>query len=95
MIHSFEEILTPHPANPNPPEAAMPQAAWEALLRDAVQGIRHPYTPKNLRRWLLTPHSRAWAISAPQASPPPHHQHSGEENGKGKARSKGARRGCR
>ena len=47
MVHTFEEICTCTPASPNEaaPEAAMPQAAWEALLRDAVQGLRPPPTP--------------------------------------------------
>ena len=97
MVHTFEEIRTRTPANPNEaaPEAAMPQAAWEALLRDAVQGLRPPYTPETLRRWLQTTHPHAWAIGAPQASPPPHHHHTGKGKGKGKARGKGARRGPR
>ena len=49
MVHTFEEVRTRTPANPNEaaPEASMPQAAWEALLRDAVQGLRPPYTPKS------------------------------------------------
>ena len=44
MVHTFEEIRTCTPVNPNKaaPEAIMPQAAWEALLRDAVQGLRRP-----------------------------------------------------
>ena len=38
MAHTFEEIRIRTPANPNEAalEAAMPQAAWKALLRDAV-----------------------------------------------------------
>ena len=54
MVHTFEESRTRTPANPNDAgaEAAMPQAAWEALLRDAVQGLRRPYTPEALRWWL-------------------------------------------
>ena len=49
MVHTFEEIRTRTPADPNKsaPEAIMPQAAWEALLRDAVQGLRPPYTPQS------------------------------------------------
>ena len=44
VVHTFEEMLTRTPAGPNEaaPEAIMPQAAWEALLCDAVQGIRPP-----------------------------------------------------
>ena len=46
MVHTFEEIRTRTPANPNKAatEATMPQAAWEVLLWDAVQGLRPPYT---------------------------------------------------
>ena len=75
--HTLEEILTRTPANPNKtaPEATMPQRAWEALLRDAVQGLRRPYTPETLRQWLHTTRPWAWAIGAPQALPPPHCQH--------------------
>ena len=47
MVHTFEEVRTRTPADPMEaaPEAIMPQAAWEALLHDAVQGLRPPYTP--------------------------------------------------
>ena len=34
----------------------------------SVQGLRTPYSPQALRRWLQATHSRAWAISDP-----PHH----------------------
>ena len=97
MVHTFEEIRTRTPANPDEaaPEAAMPQAAWGALLRDAVQGLRPPYTPKTLRWWFQTTHPRAWAIRAPQAPPTPEHHHTGKRKCKGKARGKGARRGPR
>ena len=69
MVHTFEEIRTRTPANPNvaAPEAIMPQAAWEALLRDAVHGRRPPYTPRNLRQWPQATHPRP----GPSA-PPPH-----------------------
>ena len=76
----------------------MPQAAWEALLRDAVQGLRPPYTPQALRQWLQATHPKAWAIGTP--SPPCHHHtRKGKNTGKGRARdrqghsSKRARRG--
>ena len=51
MVHTLEEVRTRTPADPNEaaPEAIMPQAAWEALLRDAVQGLRPTYTPQALR----------------------------------------------
>ena len=44
MVHTFEEIRTRTPANPNEaaPEAIIPQAAWEALLQDASQGLCPP-----------------------------------------------------
>ena len=67
----------------------MPQRAWKALFRDAFQGFRRPYNLEIFRWWLRTTRPRAWAIGAPQASPPPHHQHS--ENGKEK--KKGPRQG--
>ena len=60
----------------------MPQKAWEAVLRDGVQGIRRPYTPETLRRWLQNTHPRARAIGAPLTSPPPHLQHTGKGNGR-------------
>ena len=73
MVKTFEEIRTRTPANPKEaaPEDAMPQAAWKALLRDVVQGLRRPHTPKTLRWWLQTSHPQAWAIGAPQAAPHP------------------------
>ena len=97
MVHTFEEIRTRTPAIPNEaaPEPAMLQAAREALLRDGVQGLRPPYTPETLRRWLQSTHPQVWAIGAPQAPHPPYHHHTGKEKGKGKARGKGAKRGSR
>ena len=105
MVHTFEEICTRTPANPNEaaPEAAIPQAAWEALLRDAVQGLRPPHTRKTLHQWLQTTHLQAWAIEAPQAPFPPNHHHTGRGKDKGKGREregnrhpgKGARRRAR
>ena len=100
MVHTFEEVRTRSPADRNEaaPEANMPQAAWEALLRDSVQGLRPPYTPQALRQWLQATHPKALAIGAP---PPPHHHHSGKgkSTGKGRARDgkghsgKGAQKG--
>ena len=102
-VHTFEEIRARTPANPSEaaPEAIMPQAAWEALLRDAVQGLRPPYTPQTLRRWLQATYPKAWAIGAPQPPPPPRHHHTGKGKGTGKGRprdrkghsGKGARKG--
>ena len=88
MVHTFEEMRTCTPADPNEaaPEAIMPQAAWEALLRDAVQGLRPPYTPQALRQWLQASQPKAWAIGLP--SPPRHHHtRKGEDKGKGRARN--------
>ena len=90
MVHTFEEVRTRTPANPNEtaPEAMMPQAAWEALLRDTVQGLRPPYTPQALRRWLQATHPQAWATGAPSPPRPSHHHHTrkGQDKGKGRAR---------
>ena len=70
MVHTFEEVRTRTPADRNEatPEAIMPRAAWEALLRDAEQGLRPPYTLRTLGQWLQATRPQAWAISAP----PPH-----------------------
>ena len=103
MVHTFEEVRTRTPADPNEaaPQAIMPQAAWEALLRDAVQGLRPPYTPEALRQWLQANLPQAWAVGT--LSPPrpsrDHHTRKGEDKGKGRARDikghsgKRARRG--
>ena len=88
MLHTFEEVHDRTPADPNEvaPEAIMPQATWEALLRDAVQGLCPPYTPRTLRQWLQATHPQAWASSAP---PPSHHHHTGKGKGTGKERARG------
>ena len=103
MVHTFEEVRTRTPANPDEaaPEAILPQAAGEALLRDAVQGLRPPYTPQALCQWLQATHPKAWAVSAPSPTRPSRHHHTrkGEHKGKGRARDtkghsdKRARRG--
>ena len=96
VVHTLQEIRTRTPANPNKAsrETAMPQAAWEDLLRDAVQGLRRPHTPETLRRWLQTTHRQAWAIGAPQAAPPtpppPHREGKGQGQGKGKGSEAGS-----
>ena len=100
MVHTFEELRTRTPSEPNEaaPEAIMPQAAWEALLCDGVQGLRPPYTPQALRQWLQATHPQAWAIGAPSSA---RHRHTrkGKDKGKGRARDtkgpsgKRARRG--
>ena len=93
MVHTFEEIRTRTTANPNEaaPEAAMPQAAWEALLRDKVQVLRPPKPPNP-------------PPVAPDQSPPgvghrcptgphnpPHRHHLGEGKGTGKGRARDGR----
>ena len=87
-VHTFEEVRTRTPADPNEaaPEAIMPQATWEALLEDAVQGLRPPYTPRTLCQWLQATHPQAWASGA---TPPPHHHHTGEGKVTGKGRARG------
>ena len=89
MVHTFEEIRTRTPADPNEaaPEAIMPQAAWEALLHDAVQGLRPPYTPQALRQWLQATQPQAWAVGAPSPPRPSRHHHTrkGKDKGKGRA----------
>ena len=88
MVHTCEELRSRTPTDPNeaPLEAIMPQAAWEALLRDAVQGLRPPYTPRTLRQWLQATHPQAWASGAP---PPPYHHHTGRGKDTGKGRARG------
>ena len=90
MVHTFKEIRTRTPANPYEAalEAIMPQAAWEALLRDAAQGFRPPYTPQALRQWLQATHPEAWAVGAPSRPRPSRHHHTrkGKDKGKGRAR---------
>ena len=86
MVHTFEEIRTRTPADPDKaaPEAIMPQAAWEALLRDAVHGLRPPYTPQALRQWLQATHPQAWANGAPSPARLSRHHHTGKGKDKGK-----------
>ena len=90
MVHTFEEVRTRTLADPNEaaPEAIMPEAAWEALLRDAVQGLPPPYTPEALHQWLQATHPQAWAVSAPSPPRPSRHHHTrkAEDKGKGRAR---------
>ena len=90
MVHTFAEIRTRIPADPNEaaPEAIMPQAAWEALLREAVQGLRPPYTPRTLPPWLQGTHPQAWAIG-----PPPHREGKGHGQGEGKGQRGTLRQG--
>ena len=90
MVHTFEEIRTRTSADPNEagPEAIMPQAAWEALLRDAVQGLRPPYTPEALRQWLQATHPQTWAGGAPSPPRPSRHHHPRKRRDKGKGRAR-------
>ena len=71
MVHTFEEIRILTPAKPKEaaPGATMPQVAWKALLRDAVQGLCPSYTPQTLGKWLHTTHPRR-GPSAPHRPPP-------------------------
>ena len=88
MVHTFEEMRTRIPAEPNKaaPEAIMAQAAWEALLRDAVQGLRPPYTPQALCQWLQATHPQGLGHRSPLPTPPPPHQ---EREGEGQGEGKG------
>ena len=89
MVHTLEEVRIRSPANPNQaaPDASMPQAAWEALLRDAVQGLRPPYTPQALRQWLQANRPQAWAAGAPSPPRPSRHHHTRKREDKGKGRA--------
>ena len=71
MVHTIEEVRTRTHADPNEaaPEAIMPQAAWEALLRSAVQGLCPPCGPRTVRQWLQANPPQAWAISPPPPNP--------------------------
>ena len=98
MVHTFEEVRTRTPADPKEaaPEATMPQAAWEALLRNAVQGLGPPYTPQAVRQWLQATHPQAWAIGAPLPTPPPpHREGEGHGQGEGKGQQGTLRQGGR
>ena len=91
MVHTLEEIRTCTPATRNEaaPEAAMLQAAWQALLRDVVQGLHPPHTPATLRRWLQT--TPRHGPSAPHRPPQPDHHHTGKGKGKDKGRARGGK----
>ena len=103
MVHIFEDIRTCTPANHNEAAlgATMPQAAWEALLRDAVQRLRPSYTPQNpppVAPDHPPPGVGHWRPTGP---PPPHQHHTRKAKGTGKGRArdgkghpgKGARKG--
>ena len=87
MVHTFEEVRTHTPAEPNEaaPEAIMPQAAWQALLHDAVQSRRPPYTPKILRQWLQATHPQGLGHRRPPPNRPPSHR-GGEGHGQGEGK---------
>ena len=90
MVHTFEEVRTRTPADLNeaPSEAIMPQVAWEALLRDAVQGLRPPYTPQAPPPVAPGHPPPGLGRRRPLPTPPSRHQHTrkGEDKGKGRAR---------
>ena len=91
MVHTFEEIRTRTPAYPHEaaPETTMPQAAWEALLRDAVQGLRPPYTPQNPPQVARDHAPPSLGHRRPAAPPPPpQRHHTGKGKGKGKERAR-------
>ena len=92
-MHTFEEIRTRTPASPNEaaPEAVMLQAAWEALLQDAVQGLRPPYTHQTPLPVAPDHPPQGVGTRRPTEPPPPHQQHTR----KGKGTGKGARKGPR
>ena len=83
MVHTFGEVRTRTPAATNEAalEAIMPQAAWEALLRDAVQGLRPPLHPPS-------PLPMGLGHRRPLPTPPTRHDHTrkGKDKGKGRAR---------
>ena len=87
-MHTSEEMRTRTPADCNgaAPEAIMPQAAYEALLCDAVQGLRPPYTPQALRQWLQATRPQGLRHRRPLPTPPPPHQ---EGEGQGEGEDKG------
>ena len=86
MVHTFEEVRTRVPADPNEaaPEAIMPQAAWEALLRDAVQGLCPPYTPEPSANGSRPPNPRPGPAAPPPTPAPPHREGKGHGQGEGK-----------
>ena len=89
MVHTFEDIGTRTPANPNKaaPEVAMPQAAWKALLRDAVQGLRPPQHYQNPLSVAADHPPPGMGHLSPTGPPPHHHHHAEKGKGKGKGRA--------
>ena len=92
MVHTLEQIRTRTPTSPNDvvPEAAMPQAAQEALLWDAVQGFRPPKQPRNpppVAPDHPAPDMGDRRPTAPPPTPPPSHgEQKWQGQGKGKRR---------
>ena len=61
MVHTFEEVRTRTPANPNEaaPEAIMPQAAWEAGGKRGAHETTHvPKAGRNRSPTTNTTNSR-------------------------------------
>ena len=86
-MHTFEEVRTSTPADPyeGAPEAIMPQAAWEALLWDAVQGLRPPLHPPNPP--LMAPGHPPPGLG--QRRPPPPTPPAPQREGKGHGQGEG------
>ena len=98
MVHTFEEIRTRTPANPNEaaPEAIMPQAAWEALLWDGVHGLCPPYTPqKPSANGSRPPTSRPEPSAPPPHGTPTTPGREGHGQGEGKGQEGTLRQGGR
>ena len=88
MVHTFEEMRTRTPADLNEaaPNAIMPQAAWEALLRDAVQGLRPPLHPSSPPQMAPGHPPPGLGHRRPLPTPPPPDQ---EGEGQGQGEGKG------
>ena len=89
MTHTFGEILSRTPADPNeaPPDAAMPPRALRTLLRDAAEGLRPLPNPRNPPPMAPNSPSPGMGHQRPTdlaTSPPPGHR-------KGKGQREGPR----
>ena len=77
MVHTFEEVRTRTPANPNEaaPEAIMPQEHGRPSSAVRSRASAPPTAPKALRQWLRATHPQAWAAGAPSPPRPSRHHH--------------------